>query len=244
MQMSHIFQNIKERIIFQYKASHHNGFGIHSPYLFRLISDVLEGTCPYYCFDQIESTRPLLKKELKTFHKNNKTDAFCGQILFRLIQDAQSRILLEIGTTAGLETQYMAFSSQKAKCVSITDSVELAEVLQNNNEKKGLKNIELKILESGETLESRINQLDSIDFVYFNESVGILTMADLFNQCLLKKNNGSIFVLNKIHVDSEKKKVWKKIQMYPDVRVTLDLYDLGIVLFNPNLEKNNYVIRL
>lgn len=138
----------------------------------------------------------------------------------------------------------MAFSSQKAKCVSITDSVELAEVLQNNNEKKELKNIELKILESGETLESRINQLDSIDFVYFNESVGILTMADLFNQCLLKKNNGSIFVLNKIHVDSEKKKVWKKIQMYPDVRVTLDLYDLGIVLFNPNLEKNNYVIRL
>jgi predicted O-methyltransferase YrrM len=242
--MSHIFQNIKEKSIFQYKASHHNGFGIHSPYLFHLISGVLEETCPYYCFNQIESTRPLLKKELKTFHKNNKTDVFCGQILFRLIQDAQSRILFEIGTSAGLETQYMAFSSQKAKCISVTDSVELAEVLQKDNGKKGLKNIELKIPTCGETLESRINQLESIDFVYFNESVGNLKMIDLFNQCLLKKKNGSIFVLNKIHVDSEKKKVWEKIQMYPDVRVTLDLYDLGIVLFNPNLEKNNYVIRL
>ena len=242
--MSHIFQNIKERIIFQYKASHHNGRGIHSPYLFRLISGVLEETCPYYCFDQIESTRTLLKKVLETSYKNDKAYSFCGQMLFRLIQDAQSRILLEIGTTAGLETQYMAFSSQKAKCINITDSVELAEILQKDNEKKGLKNIELKILACGETLESKINQLDSIDFVYFNESVGNLKMADLFNQCLLKKNNGSIFVLNKIHVDSEKKKVWKKVQMCPDVRVTLDLYDLGIVLFNPNLEKNNYVIRL
>lgn len=242
--MYRIFQTLKEKIKYRLKLGHHKGFGIHSPYLYRLISFVLEERYPYYCYDKVESIRKLFKKEVKYFHRNDKTDARCGQLLFRLILDAQFKILLELGTSTGFESQYMALANQKAKCISITKSVELAEVVQKYKEKLGLKNIELKILKPDETVEKTINELGTLDFVFFDESIGNLNVIDLFEQCFSRRNNGSIFVLNKIHIDYEMKKVWEKIQMYPEVRVTIDLYDMGIVIFNPELEKYNYVIRL
>lgn len=245
--MHRIIQNIIEKIIYNLKARHHKGFGIHSPYLYHLISFVLEERSPYYCYDQIESTRKLFKKDIKSFHRSDKIDTRCGQLLFRLIQDAQFKNLLEIGTSAGFETQYMAFANQKARGITIALSAELTETVQKFqefNKKLGLKNIELRTLKPHDTTEKIINGLDSLDFVYFNECTGNLKVIDLFEQCFSKINNGSIFVLNKIHINSEKKNAWAKIRMYPEVSVTIDLYDIGIVIFNPELEKNNYIIRL
>jgi hypothetical protein len=141
----------------------------------------------------------------------------------------------------------MALANQKARGISIAESAELAGTtrkFQEFNEKLGLKNIELRILKPHETVGKIINELGSLDFVYFNECIGNLKVLDLFEQCFSKRNNGSIFVLNKIHIDSEKKNAWAKIRMYPEVKVTIDIYDMGIVIFNPNLEKNNYIIRL
>lgn len=246
-QMLQIIQDIKEKSIYRLKTRHHKGFGIHSPYLYRLISAVLEEKWPYYCYNHIESIRELLSNDIRSFNQNNKKDGRCGQLLFRLIQDAQYKTLLELGTSAGLETQYMAFANKKAKCISVTSSVEIAEIVQKSqkhNEKQSIKNIELKILRSGDSFEEIINELDNLDFVYFNEPIGGLKISDLFDYCLKRRNNGSIFVLKKIHMDSERREFWEKIMRQPEVRVTIDLYDMGIVIFNPDLEKNNYVIRL
>jgi len=240
--MAHHLYKLKERIRYRINARHHKGFGIHSPYLFHFINSVIQIKYPYYHFRQIES----LRKDLTSNHKSlrrNKKEAHCGQIIFRIIQDAQFKTLLELGTNLGMETQYMALANQKARCVTVTKSAELAALAQKRFQKQGLNHIELEILQSEETPFKVIDKVDNLDFVLFNQSFISHDILDLFNQCLPKKNNGSIFVLMGIHGRPEMTRAWKKIRADKNVQVTMDLYNLGIVMFNPELEKKNYVLR-
>lgn len=248
--MAHHFYKLKERIRHRIKARHHKGFGIHSPYLFHFINTVIQIKYPYYHFRQIESLRKDLPTNYKSLRyvdfiarRRNKKEAHCGQIIFRIIQNAQFKTLLELGTNLGMETQYMALANLKARCITVTRSAELAALAQKRFQKQGLNHIELKILQSEETPLKVIEKFDNLDFVLFNQSFTSHDILDLFNKCLLKKNNGSIFVFLGIHGRPEMTRAWKKIRTDKDVQVTMDLYNLGIVMFNPELEKKNYVLR-
>ena len=248
--MAHRFYKLKGKIHYRLKARHHHGFGIHSPYLFHLITSVLQEQYPYYYFGGIESLRKELyikpvsfgRKKFVTRHSYKK-DARCGQIIFRIIEDAQFGILLELGTSTGLETQYMALANQKARCISVTKSAELAAKARNGFQKQGLNHIELEVLRPGETTDSVLNNLKTLDFVLFNKLSGAQESLETFNKCLPKKNDGSIFVFMNIHGNPDMAEAWKKIRAHHEVQATIDLYDLGIALFKPELEKINYVIR-
>lgn len=248
--MTQQFYHIKERIQFRFRARHQKGFGIHSPYLYRLITSVLKGKYPYYYFRGIESMRKDFNKDSNNSFKKKfitrrryKKEAHCGQIIFRIIQDAQFETLLELGTTTGMETQYMALANQKARCVSVTESVQLATEAQKGFLKQELQNIELRLLKPEETPGTVISELDNIDFVLFNQIDKTQDILDAFNQCLLKKSKHSIFVFMRIHGNTERGRIWKEVRKNPEVQVTIDLFNLGVMLFNPELEKRNYVIR-
>lgn len=248
--MANHLHKLKERIQYRIKTRHHKGFGIHSPYLFHFINSVIQIKYPYYHFRQIESLRKDQTSNYKSLrnidfiaHRRNKKEAHCGQIIFRIIQDAQFKTLLELGTNMGMETQYMALANLKARCITVTRSAELAALAQRRFQKQGLNHIELEILQSGEMPLKVIDGVENLDFVLFNHSFISHDILDLFNQCLPKKNNGSIFVFMGIHGRPEMIEAWKKIRTDPNVQVTMDLYNLGIVMFNPELEKKNYVLR-
>jgi len=238
--MNHPFYKLKELICYRLKTRHYNGHGIHSPYLYRFVTSILQEKYPYYCFEQIEVQR----KTSSDGHPNlrNSKKAHCGQIIFRIIQDAPFRTLLELGTSNGMETQYMAMAKPKARCLCVTKSDELAALAQKRFQKQGLDKIEVHVPQSEETPAKFLKNIDCLDFVLFNQIPNPQDMLDLFNLCLHKKKNGSIFVFMGIHENPEMKNVWQNILTNVYVQVSMDIYDLGIVLFNPELGKKNYVL--
>jgi len=239
--MTHHFYQLKGAIRYRINARHHKGFGIHSPYLFHLITSVLQGKYPFYCFETIESLRKELNGKPTCFSRQKK--AHNGQIIFRIIQDAKFKTLLELGTSSGIETQYMAFANQKAKCISITDSAESAAVARKGFQRQGLKQIELHLLKPEDRPEKFIENIDNLDFVLFNQIHDPQKYQALFQKCLCKRNNGSIFVFMNMHESPAKAQEWENIRIHQDVQVSIDLFDLGLILFNPELEKKKYVIR-
>jgi len=257
--MPHRLYKIKEKIRHRLKARHYGGFGIHSPYLYHLVTSVLQEKWPFYSYNRIEAQRKELALGIKN-HKNGRLsnrwiaskkrfqlkrgkDASCGQLIFRLIQNAQFENLMEIGATSGLETQYMALANVNAKCICVAESGERLEKIEKNIKQQGIKNIEVKISSDQKTTEKIIQQLGRIDFVLFNQLSDPQSYPVLFRKCMEKKNTDSIFVLLNLHRNPDRTKVWKEIRNNPDVQVTIDLFHLGIVLFKPELEKKNYVIR-
>jgi len=60
---------------------------------------------------------------------------------------------------------------------------------------------------------------------------------------LSKANKNSIFVFDDIHWSDGMDKAWKYICKNSKSVVTIDLFSMGIVFFNPELNKHNYKIK-
>jgi hypothetical protein len=38
-------------------------------------------------------------------------------------------------------------------------------------------------------------------------------------------------------------RAWNKIKQHPKIRVDMDLFQMGITLFNPDLQKESYIVK-
>ena len=66
-----VWHYIKEYIKFYFTAKHHKGHGVHSPFVFSLIEDVLNEKHPYYAFKDIERVRKGLLSDHSTIYVND-----------------------------------------------------------------------------------------------------------------------------------------------------------------------------
>ena len=102
------------------------GFGVHSPFVFNLITKVIEEKCSYYSFYDIELLRKELlfregeitypdrqnkgKRKTRSISEIVKRESIRpkhGALLFRLTNYFKSKNILQIGTTMGLSTLYI-----------------------------------------------------------------------------------------------------------------------------------------
>ncbi len=79
------------------------GFGVHSPFVFNLITKVIEEKCSYYSFYDIELLRKQLlqTRSIGEIVKRESIRAKHGALLFRLTNYFKSKNILQIGTTMG-----------------------------------------------------------------------------------------------------------------------------------------------
>jgi hypothetical protein len=64
----------------------------------------------------------------------------------------------------------------------------------------------------------------------------------VFERLLLKVTSNSVFILEGIHDNNETKAFWYEVVENKNVVVTFDLYYVGIVFFNKDYYKQNYVV--
>ena len=89
-----------------------------------------------------------------------------------------------------------------------------------------------------------IANADSIGLLYIKHIANAEDLTNYFNTTLKKINNQSILIFEGIHDSKEMEASWETIKMHKEVKLTIDLYKLGIVFFRQEqLEKENFIIR-
>ena len=238
---------------------------VHSPFVFDFVTNVINKKNHVAEFDEIEKLR---KELLKNKNKINVTDfgtafkgpktyqrkisaiAFhsakskkYGKLLFRIINYFKPESLIELGTSFGFSTMYFSFANTQTKIVTLEGCTETAKVASNNFQRMNLKNIEQVSGDFNNTLDDALNKFKKIDFVFFDGNHAKEPTLNYFQKCLNKSHSKTVFIFDDINWSNAMKKAWKVIQEHPKVTVTIDLYILGIVFFNPDLTKQNFVIR-
>ena len=64
----------------------------------------------------------------------------------------------------------------------------------------------------------------------------------LFEMCLSKVHNDTVFVFEGIKENKRIREFWRSVCENPKVTVTIDLYSMGIVFFNKKLHKRDYIV--
>jgi predicted O-methyltransferase YrrM len=91
-----------------------------------------------------------------------------GKLLYRLIDHFQCREILELGTSLGLSTAYMASSPPAYHVITMEGAASIAEQAKINFRELSLKNIDVIIGNFDQTLGQVLKNYPKPDFVFFD----------------------------------------------------------------------------
>ena len=254
----------------KYRFSAKNAHGIHSPFVFALYNDVINKKGSYYSFDKIEQLR---KKLLASTKKIDVTDLGAGksgkrtiseiarrsakskkycELLFRIVYHFKPGSILELGTSLGISTAYLASADPHAKVVTIEGCPNTAAEAKKNFEALGLKNIEGVVGNFDSSLGAVISQQSAVgsgkpetaDIIFFDGNHKKEPTLNYFKQCLEKAGNDSVFIFDDIHWSDEMEEAWEEIKIHPKVTITIDLFFMGLVFFRKEQVKENFILKV
>jgi predicted O-methyltransferase YrrM len=253
---------------FQYyfPASNGKGHGMHSPFVFEFITKVMNDKMAYSEYEKVEAMRSQLlndntvlevedfgagsvvdkknKRTVSSIAKNVAKSKKFGQLLFRMVKHYQPATILELGTSLGITTSYLALAKRDVKLITKEGSKEILEVAKRN-----FRNLEIRIIEIVEgnfdnTLSSVVRGLSTVDFAFIDGNHRKVPSERYFKELLAKTNNDSILVFDDIHWSSEMEAAWETIKNNAAVTCSIDLFFIGIVFFRKEFkEKQHFSIR-
>ncbi len=248
-------------------ASNGKGHGIHSPFVFDLVTKVLNDRENYDDYNEIEAVRKALLSnnttvEVEDFGAGSakglkKTRIIqqiaatslkkpkYSQLLYRLAKYFQPATVLELGTSLGITTAYLAAAKKDANVITMEGAMAVAAIAEENFKRLHLQNIRLIIGNFDDTLPLLLHEQQLLfDFVFIDGNHRKEPTISYFEQLLQKSSSQTVFVFDDIHWSREMDEAWEVIKKHSSVTLTIDLFFIGLVfLRREQKEKEHFVIR-
>ncbi len=158
-----------------------------------------------------------------------------------LIEYMQSGTILELGTSFGMNTAYMAHGLG-TQVYTFEGSPAIASVARQNFKKLGLSNIYFKLGNIDNILQESIKDIPNFDLVYMDANHTKEATLRYFNIIQSKLKEKSVVVIDDIHWSQEMREAWKVLIDKTEVTLSVDLYDAGLLFFDPSFTKKHYII--
>lgn len=247
-------------------ASNGKGHGMHSPFVFDFVQKVLNDRQQYPAYEAVESLRERLLKDQRVLQvldlgagsglnaSNQRKVADIarhaakprklGQLLFRIVQHYRPQTLLELGTSLGISSAYLALARPESSLITIEGSPAIAATAEENFKSIPVKNIQLITGNFDDRLPELLQKIPVVDFAFVDGNHRQAPTIRYFEALLEKTGNDSILIFDDIHWSREMEAAWEQIKAHPAVRCTIDLFFIGIVLFRQEFhEKQHFIIR-
>jgi predicted O-methyltransferase YrrM len=248
----------------RYFARAKDEHGIHSPFVFELYTEVIKQDARYYAFNAIESIRAKLllnnkkievrdlgagsvfgnKKQKAISHiaRNAAKSKKYGELLFRLVNYFQPKHSLELGTSLGISSLYIAMAKRDNQLITIEGCPATASVARENFRLLHLPNVSVQVGSFEEKLPEAL-QKNNFDFIFFDGNHRKEPTLTYFRKCLERSGEHSVFVFDDIHWSPDMEAAWEEIKNDRRVTVTIDLFFIGIVFFRSTQVKEHFVLR-
>jgi predicted O-methyltransferase YrrM len=237
--------------------------GTHSPYVYQFLEQILYQNVSEESLNKIEIRRADLLKDQRQIEitdlgagsqqNNNRIKTIqriaksalkqpkFAALYFSIIKSFKPENIIEIGTSLGITSSYMAMASpQKVYTLegcpnTLSIAKETFKVLQINNIETILGNFD-------DSLPVLLAKLNQVDFIYFDGNHTKSATLHYFNLALNKANENSLFIFDDIYWSEEMIDAWEIIKADPRVSITIDLYFIGLVFFKKGQAKENFTI--
>ena len=247
-------------------ASNGRGHGIHSPFVFDFITQVLNDRRDFYAYGRVEPLRSALAADTRmlaiedfgagSVAGRNKKRSIAdivrtavkpkkfGQLLFRMAAHYRPHYVLELGTSMGLTTAYLAMADPHSIVTTIEGSAAVAEIARENFSKLGLSSIAMYNRPFDECLPRIIGHHPHFDFVFVDGNHRLEPTLDYFQRLLPAMHENSVIVFDDIHWSKEMESAWQAVKQHPKVMLTIDLFFIGLVFFRKEFKvKQDFIIR-
>ena len=137
----------------------------------------------------------------------------------------------------------MALANPMAHIHTLEGSSQIANLAQTHFNQLEAHNIHLTRGNIDQTLEKVLTGLPKVDLLYMDANHRYEPTLRYFEQSISKLHPKSLVVLDDIHWSAEMNRAWREIMTKKEVSLSLDLFEAGILFFDPALPKEHYILK-
>lgn len=243
----------RKKLDYLLHSRHRGGHGIHSPFLFRLITEVIENKGNFSAYPLLEAAEENVKQLLRildmadyrhegeerfglgrrTIQKLHLLPGRFDRLLFRLVNDFQPREVAFYGSTFGVTLLALALADRR---------ITLGAQVENDRYRSFCRRL-IEVYEVGNIRLSGAGQVSAAGLVVVQHPLDP-AFCDRVMGCILSDASfDGVVVLAGIHTSGAMEAVWEKYKSSPVVRVSLDLFEIGVFICREGLQKEAFVLR-
>ncbi len=237
------------------------GFGVHSPFVYDLVRHVITTR-------EVDKPLRTAMRQLRHALKADRTPlAFTdfgtgkdrtrlvseiarsaaisekyGLLLARIVKAYKPQSIIEVGTSLGVSTAYMAMAAPTTPITTIEGCPACADYARRNFAKHHLNNIEVLCARFDDVLPQVLKQ-HGAHLVYIDGNHTEDATLRYFDLCCQVAQPGDILIFDDIHWSSGMTRAWQRICDDPRIKTSVDLFRLGLVFFRTGCPKQHYRIR-
>jgi len=227
-------------------------YGIHSPFVYGLIDEVLEDQRHYYAFDHLDYLRDQMKsnheiisvtdfgagsrklksnqRKISDIAKTSLTGKRLSEFLFRLSLWRKPRTILELGTSLGLSAAYLAKGHAKTRLITLEGCPNIAGCAQHHLNKLELsKQVEIRVGEFSSTLDKSLKDLEPLDMVFIDGHHAQDPTIEYWEKIKPHLAEGALVIFDDIHWSEGMENAWEIVKQDKGINISVDLFYKGIV---------------
>lgn len=250
----------------QHQLTAKNAQGLHSPFVFRLYTEVIKAEKRKDAFEKIEGIRRSLLRSSKTIevadfgagsrvHKSNLRQVSRiarystvspkqGRLLHRLLAFMRPQNVLELGTSFGLGSLYLASAMPpEAQMWTLEGCHNTADMARQHFAQFAFPNLHLQVGNIDEHLEPVLAQMPQLDFAFLDANHAYAPTLRYFELCLNKASDEALLIFDDIHWSADMKRAWQQICEDSRIGLSIDLFYFGLAFLRKKQAKQHFRLR-
>ncbi|MCH5720681.1 O-methyltransferase [Niabella hibiscisoli] len=240
---------------------------MHSPFVYEFITKVMNDFTKYEDYEKVEQLRKQLlgdsaelliedmgagsattssnKRTIASIAKNAAKPKKFGQLLYRMAKFYQPQTIVELGTSLGITSSYLALGNPSAKVITMEGASSVADKARENFQQLNIRNVEIVRGNFDSTLADVLMANPLIDLAFIDGNHRQEPTERYFQQLLPHIHNDSLLIFDDIHWSKEMEAAWKNIVQHEAVTCDIDLFYIGIISFRKEFkEKQSFSVRV
>jgi predicted O-methyltransferase YrrM len=245
-------------------SGHNKGHGIHSPFVYDLVSRVFRNNVNKDVVAGIEKIRRKMLSDKRIIQvrdlgsgsglrtNSRKVSEIAGhspvpqkygKLLSKMSAEFGKKTIIELGTSLGISTMYLSAFCPEATVLTIEGCPQTAAIARQNFSEAGFDKIEILEGSFDEILPVFSTMGITPDLIFIDGDHRKEPLLKYFN--LLKELSGSktVIIVDDINYSVEMEEAWSQLKLHPKVSVSIDIYRLGILFFREGINRCDFTIR-
>jgi len=249
------FYQIKSFI--KHKLYEINEHSLHSPSLFKLYQECFKKAKEIPADKDIETIRIRFRSDkrtvditdfgagskisteysrtIKSIARGGITTSKYSRLFQELIRNFDYRNILELGTSLGINTLYLAASKPDVRIWTFEGCMPIAEIAEQSFNELNYRNIEMIKGNIDATLTEFLRNSSNIDLAFIDANHTYKSTIGYFNQLKSKLSDRAVVIIDDIYWSKEMTRAWKDISSHASEAACIDIHKCGIIIFDRNV---------
>jgi len=166
-----------------------------------------------------------------------------GELLSNMAAEFGKPLIIELGTSLGISTLYMAASATDTTVCTIEGCPAIAAVAKQNFIETGFNNIQVIEGPFDVVLQYFVTTGVKPGMVFIDGNHRKEPVINYFNQLVGLADSKTVIIIDDINYSKEMEEAWNVIKLHEKVSVSIDIFRMGILFFRGGINHNDYVIR-